>query len=139
MAVKLLEVPVHKARILLCNSRADALKIVKGHLYKDEQEVQDSLQMMKKACASSFESDGRVDWLLLFSRRRPQDVAHEAVHTGVMVLSDLGIAVTPETDEALAYLVDHIVEAFFKKEGWGKLEDFLLSEVPKPKRKQKRG
>lgn len=130
MSVKVLDVPVHKARILLCNSRRDAVKLVRDVMYKDPLERQESIELLKKASAASFESDGPVDWLFLYSRKKPQDVAHEAVHIGIMVLADLGIAITQENDETLAYLVDHIVEAFFDKTGWVPLEEFLASEKP---------
>jgi hypothetical protein len=138
MAVKMLEVPVHKARILLCNSRREVTAIVKDHFYHDTQEIADTLGLMGSACALSLESDGKVDWHILYSTRKPHDVAHEAVHIGVMVLGSLGITISQENDEVLAYLVDHIVEAFLQKDGWIKLDEFLGKEAP-PKRKAKRG
>lgn len=136
MSVKLLDVPVHKARILLVNTRKDALELVKGPFYADENERQDSLQLMRKAVAISLESDGSVGWHLLYSRKKPQDIAHEAVHIGMMVLDNLGITITPENDETLAYLVDHIVEAFYAREGWMALDEFLTAEAPAKKAKR---
>jgi len=44
-------------------------------------------------------------------------ISHEALHAAVNILDRIGIALTPENDEALAYLHEYILKSFMKKLG----------------------
>jgi len=118
MAVKSLHVPVHNASILLCDNKKEAKDIIQKYLYKDDSEVQDALTVARASCAFTFDSDGRVDWVLLYSPRNPVHIAHEAVHAAVSALEAVGVTISTETDEVLAYFVDHIVGARWDRKGW---------------------
>lgn len=134
MPVKMLEIPVHQARVLLCSTKADAGLVLATWYPDDDKELEDAIAVLTLSGASSFEADSKGKYHLLYAPRTPVHVSHEAVHISLFILEALGVAATSDNSEPQAYLVDHIVGAYFERKGWIAVETFL-----KKKQGKKRG
>ena len=54
-------------------------------------------------------------WILLSPKPKLGEIAHEAVHAAHFLLKDVGVKITPDNDEPLAYLVQWIVDELTKR------------------------
>lgn len=138
MPVKMLEVPVHQARVLLCNSKADAEDVLATWYLGDDEEFEAALKVLHGGAASSFERDGKGNYHLLYSPKKNTHIAHEAVHIGFMVFDNIGVNLSSENDEPLAYMVDHIIGAFYERKGWQGVKQFLKKEAARKRGKNGR-
>lgn len=128
MSVKLVRIPVHQATVLLCNTRHDTVSAIRATI-KDKAEQDRNIAILNSSDAFSTEGDVPHRLQIIYSKRKPSDLCHEVVHIGVRVLSRLGIKITPKHDEPLAYLVDHLVDEYYKKSGWTKYDASVLEEA----------
>lgn len=60
-----------------------------------------------------YDDEGFPYFCILFNQPNPEIgiVAHESVHVAVAICEYLGVPVTREADETLAYMVDYLVQS----------------------------
>ena len=115
--IKPLACDVYNANIILCNSRADLLRLIKMF-------HEDYLDDWKE---DSKDAEGYTipyHPIIMYSKKGEGTVAHEAVHVICCILEDRGVRYVYPDEESLAYPVGWLVEKWYQKKDWMKWQDF---------------
>lgn len=64
---------------------------------------------------SEKSKDGRLINFIMFTSTCPSVgvIAHESVHTAVRICEEVGVPITVDTDETLAYMVDYLTQTIY--------------------------
>lgn len=110
--VKQFQVPIYGGRVYLFKDRATWAQAREylGLVATDEK--------FTGHFTSATNDDGSVVYVLGWFNGMPTTLAHEAIHLGFSILDRAGVPTTKSTDEAMAYLVDHLLKQLGLDDGW---------------------
>lgn len=114
--VKTIDVPIYGSRVII-SLDAPALAKYMSKIYKTEHIIQDC--NAGQATAFLSEEGGYIIHSLYISKElyRPEYLTHECVHCAWHILDEVGVGVSADNHEALAYLAGWLsseVDKFYR-------------------------
>jgi hypothetical protein len=101
-------IPIYRFRLVMAPVGSTEKSLAKHKLLTREVEFPEATDLA--TCQKvGFKTGGMGILLFLPSKRHPSTTLHECIHAAHMVLDMVGIDIDPEDDEALAYLVEWLV------------------------------